>query len=579
MTTRSERLNRLAVGFECPTSWETMEGDGFRRFCAECRRHVLDFEGMTAAEIEAHLQASRGQLCVRLTRCNGRLVVAPPVHAAGPDVPPRRRRGVAVAAGLVSAWLGAATAEPQAAETPPATVSSRIRSPGEQPAERESTSTAGAVLRGRVLVEDGPALAGASLVARNALDGSEHAARTRGDGTFAFTGLPAGIYDVEGTLDGYSIESRTGIALQAGEQRQAELTALAHSTSATVGILIAPEESLRELFDRSELVVAAVSVDPRAVVGEGRIQSVSTDLRIESVLKGATAERTVPYQQRTYGDSGDGDWPAGLAPGTQVLAFLEREEASRGGRASFVSVGYEGLKKVDGAQRASYLARLEELARIERRAARRGESDPADLADWLVATVEDPLTRGEATVELQGAFDALAEHAAEAATSAEVAAGDLQVLVERFRADGGTLSQDPPAAVLGAFLTESHRERLTAALVGTDHLREEDLAVFHMVRAWDRDAAIDWLVRQLRSAEPAEDLEGTWWLDALAEELEDESLSALVAAADEREEEINTRWPDDESESTDKLRDEARAALARELRRDCAEALAASLSP
>jgi hypothetical protein len=40
-----DELDRLRNTFECPTTWESMAGDGCLRFCGECRRHVLDFGG------------------------------------------------------------------------------------------------------------------------------------------------------------------------------------------------------------------------------------------------------------------------------------------------------------------------------------------------------------------------------------------------------------------------------------------------------------------------------------------------------------------------------------------------------
>jgi hypothetical protein len=234
---------------------------------------------------------------------------------------------------------------------------------------------------------------------------------------------------------------------------------------------------------------------------------------------------------------------------------------------------------LDRPEREAYLARLEDLAGLERRAQRRGEAEPSDLLEWLVATVEDPLTRAEATDELRAAVRALGELAAESGTGADLAALDLQVLVDRFRQDGGTVSQEPPAALVGAFLADSHRQRLAAALGATERLRQDDLELFQIVRTWDRDTAVRWLVRQLRDAAPTEGLEGTWWLAGLADDLGDESLGAIVDRADDREKEIGARWPDDESQATEKLRQDARAELARELRRQLADALARSLSP
>src|SRR6185436_5715831 len=75
MTSRRERLHRLRTGFQCHASWEEMAGDERRRHCAACRRDVLDVAQLSPREIAAHLQASRGDLCGRVTRRGDRLVM------------------------------------------------------------------------------------------------------------------------------------------------------------------------------------------------------------------------------------------------------------------------------------------------------------------------------------------------------------------------------------------------------------------------------------------------------------------------------------------------------------------------
>ena len=110
MASRSDRLDRLVVRSECTTSWERMEGDGARRFCAQCHRSVVDLAQMTPREIEAQLVASGGTLCVRITRRDGRLVTAPEPEPLVDLAVPASRRPSALAAGLVTALLTAAPA-------------------------------------------------------------------------------------------------------------------------------------------------------------------------------------------------------------------------------------------------------------------------------------------------------------------------------------------------------------------------------------------------------------------------------------------------------------------------------------
>lgn len=583
MPNRSEKLNELVIGFECRTSWEEMKADGGpRRFCAECRREVFDLERMTPEEIYGHLQASRGKLCARLTRRDGRLVMAremEPLESARPWAP---RRASAIAAGLVAAWLSASPAEARTSETAVAVAGS-----GEGAAKREpeparrTTSTPSAALRGRVMANGRP-VADVAVVARNVLDGRESTASTRSDGTFIMSALPSGIYDVEGSREGFSISPHRAVVLQAGEQRRVDLTAEADQETALVGAVVVEPDPLRRVYDTSDLVIAA-TVGPTVVVGrDGPQVDAVTDLHIESSFKGTVSGRDVAYRHDEYGadDAAGSSWRADFAPGRRVLAFLRPSKAdvARGGRPAFESVDYHfGIRQLGDRERAAYLARLDALARIDREARRRGEMNPGDLAEWLVATAEDPLTRGEATGELRQAQAALAEAATKAGTSVEVAAEDLKVVVDRFHAEGGTPRGEPPAALVGAFLTAAQRERLTAALAATETTSNGDRGLFSIVRAWDEKAATEWLVRRLKTAEPkSEDSGDIWWLFGVAEELGNDTLRDVAAAAAERHQEIQARWASDASQETEKLRQEELAALVRDLRHQFVAALSST---
>jgi hypothetical protein len=296
-------------------------------------------------------------------------------------------------------------------------------------------------------------VADVAVVARNVLDGRESTASTGSDGTFIIAALPSGIYDVEGSSEGFSIAPHRAIELQAGEQRRVDLTAEAAPETVTMGIVVVEADPLRRTYDESDLVIAAV-IGPSVVVG-----------------------RDVAYRHVEYGaEAAAGDsWRAEFVPGTRVLALLQRSktDGARAGRPTFESVDYHfGIRQLGDRERAAYLARLDALARIDREAERRGEMSPGDLVEWIVATAENPLTRGEATGELRGAQEALAEDATRAGTSAEVAAEDLKVVVDRFHAEGGALRGELPAAADGC-----QRPRRRSRTVGSDGLRGHRLRV------------------------------------------------------------------------------------------------------
>ncbi len=580
MATRSERLNRLVIGSPCTTSWETMDGEGARRFCAECQREVYDFAQMTAASIHAELHARRGRMCARMTRHGGRLLTAPAVEPPQAAAPPARWRGATVAATLVTAWLAAANAAAQPSEATPAAVDTSTAEPEAErsPARRAHDGASGAVL-GRVIDEKGTPVAGAEVSAANALDGSVQTVATGSDGSFRFAALSAGMYDLTGYLEGHDLDFYAGIVVQPGEQLRADFTA--RPEVVTSGGISVGESPLRQLFERSELVVSAVLGPSTVVEREDERLTVLTELRVGVLFKGTiSSDRAVVYRHWEYDEEGR-DWAAEYEPGTRIVAFLEPDEgaAENDGRVILEAAEWgAGMKRLSDAERTAYESRLEALARLGRRAERRGEKDPDEIVEWLVSTTEEPLTRGDAVDELAYAAAALADRAAAAQASVEVTAADLQRLVDRFRGSGGMLSAEPRPAFLGAALTVDHRQRLTAALVATEGLSDSSFTLFQLVRRWDADLAKEWLVRQLGAAESKWDAEedASWWLESLAEQLGDEGLQALVTESIEREEEVEDLWPGDDSEETRKLRQERQLELRRELRQRFAVTLAAS---
>lgn len=572
MAIRSEKLNRLVIGSECRASWDEMQGDGARRFCAECQREVFDFAQMTEREIRARIEASHGRLCARLTRRAGQLAVAPAPELFAQTAPWEPRRVSPLAVTVVTAWLSLGAAKTQAAE-PSAPAAGSVQEGADRDAERDraprpAPAAGGAALRGRIVEEGGAALPGAEVVARNALDGRQHATSTADDGTFVLGQLPTGIYDLTATLAGFEISPQSDISLQAGEGRRVDLAARSEKTQVLTGALAIEMEPLHRLFAESDLVIVARVGSSSA----GLKPFVATELQIESLLKGKVSGRKVAYQGQMF----DGD----LRPGSRILAFLKaasRETGARGEAPSFEAADYGyGIKELGDAELASYVARVEALARLDRAAGQRGEEDPAERMEWLVATAEDLHTRGEAMAEIRTASEALAEVAAREGTTVELAAADLQTLVKRFRGEGGKLSEAPRPAFLGAALTDGQKQRLTRALLATRKLEGPDLALWAAVRGWDEAAATTWLVRELRRDQPKLDEPNTLGLLAnLATDLQNERLNELAAAAFEREREIKEHWTEDEPANQD-VRQRELGALSKELRHRFADVLASA---
>ena len=209
---------------------------------------------------------------------------------------------------------------------------------------------------------------------------------------------------------------------------------------------------------------------------------VKTELVLSSVLKGKTRERAVSLYHY--------QWPeeeaSRLRPGDRVLAFLEPREAEHGGPAGEGYVAADpslGAARLTGEELEAYRRQTEALARLTRTGAH-----PTDLVKWMVATAADPLTRKAAVQDLKrsargaGGARRAARHAGRAPDRAGPPGGD-RPLPRRGRVVGG----ETVPAVLGDFLTDAQKERLSEALLATKSSTEADLDLFRLVRRLGRE--------------------------------------------------------------------------------------------
>ena len=142
-----------------------------------------------------------------------------------------------------------------------------------------------------------------------------------------------------------------------------------------------------------------------------------------------------------------------------------------------------------------------------------------------------------------------------------------------FLGGGGRPEGDVDPAVLGAFLTDAHRERLTAALLRTSHVTAADLDLYTQVSPWHDDALLPWLIDQLATVELS-DGTGRRMMAMIAEALGDDGLAELQQAGDEQIQQLEQKLYD---ASRDAARQRLGAQIAKaeqELRSNFVEALA-----
>ena len=435
-----------------------------------------------------------------------------------------------------------------------------------QPAGKPAPA-AGASMHGTVRDPQGQTVPGFEVILRNSVDGTAHRAISGEEGAFTFDGVDAGVYDLEASLEGFTAATRSGLLLRSGESVEIGIEAQPGVWEALdSGDFGFGAEPLRQLFDESELVVLATA-GPTVPAATDDPGEVATVLRLDLVLKGREAAPELRVVHLPAEDVA----ARSIAPGVPILAFLKprADGAYEPADLSF------GLKALTGAEVGAYRERIESLVALPRDP----ELHPDDLAEWLVATTEEPLTRKCAASEILSALDALAELAREGGGSVDRAAADLRSIVSHRLAEGNGLESEPSPAMVAAYLSAEHRERLLAALRRSSTLDRADLTLYEIVKTWNPPAALSWFVRQLREVEPAAaegapaDL-GVQIMDSLARELANPDLQALVKSAQDR---LIAIYPDPTSFGSEpalRHREIREAEVARALLRDFRQALA-----
>ncbi|MEP7012727.1 MAG: carboxypeptidase-like regulatory domain-containing protein [Acidobacteriota bacterium] len=497
MATRSEKLNRLVIQSPCTKPWDEMTGGDAERHCAECDRQVFDFQRMTQRQIATRIQASGGKLCAQITRGkDGRLLTLEPAYEPMAASNWAAHRASPVAAAVVSALLGIGTAAAKPLAEKPASAagaSDGHRAPAPDAKAKGGGRTA--LLRGNVHDESGTPKKGFQVVAVNTFDGQQRSTLTSEDGDFVFDNLGAGVYALDLSSDSFSAPPVADVVIQPGEARTVGLTVSptpdeSHSLG---GALVAIKEPLRKIYGGSELVAIATVGKTRALHDDSG--EVVTDLSIDLAFKGRASKRSVRvYHAAPY----EGE---GLAepPGAQVLVLLNPREGESGPAYEFADY-YYGLMPLSAAELPVYRERLNALARLSDWGG--ASPAPSDIAEWLVATVEEPLARTLVTAEIMEDLEALDRFAQGKDLTADHAAADLRAVVDHFLAEGKSFENDPSSEMVAAFLDGGNRERLVEALDSTRTLTEGDLGLFSVVLSFDREAATAWAIRTIRELAP-----------------------------------------------------------------------------
>jgi hypothetical protein len=508
-----------------------MPGDTKERFCAECDKFVYDFSQMTRRQVEAIVSINRGRMCARITRRpDGAMLTleTPPAH------PVVARRASPVVNATLAAILSVSV--PAAALNVDASAAQIvIRSDADNNGAKTPYGGGEALVGGTVFDPQGAVIATA-VVKLVSEAGAELKTKTSAEGEFAFTKVPFGAYIMLVEAEGFNTHVNPNIIVDTPYDTRLEVTMKTEVRivlSGSVGGRWSPE-SLFDLYRESDLVAIAQVGRSTIIKAEDPDypKQLKTALRITSQFKGENNQQVIHIYQ-WYNDF-DTDT---FKPGDKLLVLLQHRESDEGKPLD----GYEaagwgaGVKKLDDGALAVYRQRIEELTAI----VQHGNSDPAEIVEWLVRCVEEPATRREGAVELSEIVHTLKyqkEQEQERENEAKAPSAEVKESSDQSEDDEEGLNKqsddDAEAEMketlrLAAALTQDHKTRLSNTLFGIAALSEGDMELAGLIREFGDERLASYLISQLgrvagEAPEYAEPL-----IQMIAEVINDEDLHRL----------------------------------------------------
>jgi len=205
MPTSVRSFDRITITAPCDADWDRMVGNDQVRFCEHCHLHVTNLSSITRREAMRLVERSRGRLCVRyVQRSNGEVLTK--------QLPQKlyriSRRASRLAAGAFSATLSVASAAAQA-RTADNTLTGRLL----PVPSAMAPANQGASISGVIKDPNGAVIPGATVTLVNPKDNSSFVFVTADDGTYNFSLLDAGGYNLSVDAPGFSAFERNNLNL------------------------------------------------------------------------------------------------------------------------------------------------------------------------------------------------------------------------------------------------------------------------------------------------------------------------------------------------------------------------------
>jgi hypothetical protein len=496
MSAKKRRLDQLKIVSPCSTDWDQMAGDEKKRFCSECNKFVYDFSQMTRRQVEAMVSIHQGRMCARITRLpDGSLLTleTPPAH------PIVDRRASTVVNATLAAILGlsvpanALNAEVSAAQL---VVRSDADSDG-----AKAPYGGGEGLVGGIVLDPQVAAIPNAVVKLISDAGVELKTKTSTEGEFAFARVPFGSYLLLVEAQGFFTHVSSSVIVDTPYDMRFEVTMKVNQPIVLNGSLgDGGPQSLLDLYRHSDLVaIAQVGQSTIAEKGE-RGRWLKTALRISSQLKGTNSRQVISLYH--WVDDND---PIIFKRGDKLLVLLQHSESEEGERPEvYEPTGWgNSNKKLDDGALAIYRQRIEELTAIYQR----GAPEPAELVEWLVRCVEDPVTREESVPALSNSLYLLTSQreqeneAKSQSVEGEESSGESGDVDEDSNEQSSDNAEDKwerENIDLAMALTPDHKSRLANVLFGIAELSEADMKLVSLIEDLGEERLAPYLVSQLR---------------------------------------------------------------------------------
>lgn len=513
MSRQQNRFDAVNVSSACSTSWDTMSGTSQKKFCGECNKHVFDFSQMSRREADAIIEASRGNLCARITRtAEGKILTKEPI----PILPVRiqNRRTSPAANLLMSAVLGIT---PAMITVVPLAVSAATYSQNSSD-QNPKTEGGNASISGTV-VDTVEAIITDANISLSSDSIVRQTTTSNADGAYSFQNIASGVYAITVTRSGYAPTFVKEIQVGDNQQKIQDIQLReGRLETATLGMSFAPPATLRVRYVQSPLIIDATVGKSSVAEVEKDFKVIRTELQINSFLKGFQATNTVTYYHNVFAED-----EATLKEGDTVLAFLEpREKGQEGFRAS----QYEkGIQVLTSSEMQIYAARIRELRELTYRR----NASPDEIAEWLVRCAQEPATRWEGVQELKSGFRNL-EYRMERIEQCKKEGKSAfpldapETIPSSPRQFEGRIRTDPdPEGKFAEALTIAQKNTLSEILFSTRDFSADDLTLLSLVMKWEKEKTLPFAIHQLKQKWSEDFAPTSALLEMLSEEFGDEA--------------------------------------------------------